>query len=180
MRLGEAAGLRWPDLDMGKDRTAIQIRRTLVRPGVEPRFGPCKWHSQRKVTIGSQLTQLLRQHRRSQNELKLIMGDRYHRHDLVFAKETGPYPGCPLQTNNLGARLHSKIIEKADIPRIRIHDLRHTSATLALEEGIHPKVVSTRLGHRSIQITMDLYSHVTDSIEEQAAEILADVFSEKK
>lgn len=179
MRLGEAAGLKWPDISIGETRTTIKIQRTLVRPGIAPKLGPCKWHSQRKVTVGSQLTRLLRQHRKSQNELKLILGKRYHQHNLVFAKETGPYPGCPIQTNNLGQRLHDKIIKEAGIPRIRIHDLRHTSATLALENGIHPKVVSTRLGHRSIQITMDLYSHVTDSIEDQAAEILAGVFSAK-
>lgn len=102
MRLDEAAGLRWPDLTVGKDRTVIRIQRTLVKLGLEPRFGPCKWHSQRKVTVGAQLTRLLRQHRKSQNELKLILGERYHQDNLVFAEATGPYPGCPLQTSDPG------------------------------------------------------------------------------
>ncbi|MEI2817055.1 MAG: tyrosine-type recombinase/integrase [Microthrixaceae bacterium] len=62
---------------------------------------------------------------------------------------------------------------KADVPRIRLHDLRHTHATLALAAGIHPKVVSERLGHATVGITLDLYSHVTDSLDKEAAETIA-------
>ena len=67
-------------------------------------------------------------------------------------------------------------VAAAGVPRIRLHDLRHTWATLALEAGIHPKVVSARLGHSSVQITLDVYSHVTDRVDRDAAENVARLF----
>lgn len=67
----------------------------------------------------------------------------------------------------------SKLAAQADLPLIRFHDLRHTHATLALQAGVHPKVVSDRLGHASISITLDLYSHSIPAMQEEAAEIVA-------
>lgn len=67
----------------------------------------------------------------------------------------------------------ARCVSKADGPRIRLHDLRHAHATLALAAGIHPKVVSERLGHAAVGITLDRYSHVTDSLDKEGAETIA-------
>jgi integrase len=85
----------------------------------------------------------------------------------VFANETGGY----LHTNTLYRRFHD-LKTRADVPAIRFHDLRHTSATLLLAEGVHGKIVQERLGHANIAMTLDLYSHVTSDMQRQAADVL--------
>ncbi len=78
-------------------------------------------------------------------------------------------PDQPLHPDTITSTFQS-IIRSVDVPRIRLHDLRHTSASLALKAGIHPKVVSERLGHATVGITLDLYSHVLDGMQAEAAE----------
>ncbi len=90
--------------------------------------------------------------------------------DLVFTKENGE----PIHPEVLSDTFH-RHVRKARLPRIRLHDLRHTYATVALSAGIHPKIVSERLGHGSISITLDTYSHVLPSMSEGAANQVADV-----
>ena len=88
--------------------------------------------------------------------------------DLVFAKQFGR----PIEDTNLRRRSFEPLLAKADLPRIRFHDLRHTAATLLLGQGIHPKIVSERLGHSRVSITLDLYSHVTPTMQLQAVEAM--------
>ncbi len=93
--------------------------------------------------------------------------------DLVFANTVGK----PLQPGNIRARSFEPLLERAALPRLRFHDLRHTAATLLLGAGIHPKVVSEMLGHSSVTITLDLYSHATPTMQQQAASVLDSLLS---
>lgn len=108
--------------------------------------------------------------RRCQNQERLLLGESYVGHDLVFTLADGrPY------NPDRVSREFDRRLARHGLPRIRLHDLRHTWATLALESDIHPKVVQERLGHSSIAITLDLYSHVIRPMLTGAAETVADL-----
>jgi len=92
----------------------------------------------------------------------------YKNYDLVFASEIG----TPLQRKNLTDRHFKPLLEKAELPNIRLYDLRHTTATLLLSAGENPKVVSERLGHASIVLTLDTYSHVLPTMQQSATDKL--------
>lgn len=96
------------------------------------------------------------------------MGEAYDDADLVFAREDG----TPVHPDGF-ADAFQRQAKEAKLPRIRFHDLRHTHATLALAAGVHPKVVSERLGHASVTITLDTYSHAIPAMQETAAELVA-------
>ncbi|MCA1680332.1 MAG: site-specific integrase, partial [Actinobacteria bacterium] len=85
-----------------------------------------------------------------------------------------PAPTRPLKPNAVTQTFRRHIVS-AGLPRIRLHDLRHTHATLALQAGVHPKVISERLGHASIAVTMDTYSHALPMLQESAAELVAEL-----
>ncbi|MDI9413010.1 MAG: site-specific integrase, partial [Bacillota bacterium] len=103
-------------------------------------------------------------------ELKLSLGGAYKDRDFVFAKENGD----PIQINNFGQRSFANLIESAGVKKIRFHDLRHTCATLLLANGVNPKIVQERLGHSDISMTLNRYSHVTPTMQDQAARLLGD------
>lgn len=111
---------------------------------------------------------MLREHRKGQIEERLALGGYAEDHDLAFCE----LDGRPLHPGNLSKRF-DKLVARAGVPRIRFHDLRHTHATLALAAGIHPKVVSERLGHSTVSITLDIYSHAIPAMEANAAERVA-------
>ncbi len=96
------------------------------------------------------------------------MGAAWEDNGLVFANEVGQ----PLDGTAVLRRSFYPLLERSDLPRIRFHDLRHTAATLLLGQGVHPKIVSEMLGHSQIAITLDLYSHVTPTMQRQAVEAL--------
>ena len=103
-----------------------------------------------------------------------LMGDAYEDSDLVFAREDGT-----IINPDSFSDMFWRHVKGAKLPRIRFHDLRHTHATLALAAGVHPKVVSERLGHASITITLDTYSHAIPAMQETAASLVASlVFGE--
>jgi integrase len=95
-----------------------------------------------------------------------------HPHGLVF----GDTQGNPLRASNVLRRSFYPLARRAGVPRVRFHDLRHTAATLLLQQGIHPKVVQERLGHASVSLTLDVYSHVVPSMQREAADKLDVVF----
>jgi integrase len=109
----------------------------------------------------------LKRHRVRQLEYRLSTGDAYEDCGYVFANETGGY----IHPNTLYRRFRS-LIARAGVPTIRFHDLRHTSATLLLAEGVHGKIVQERLGHANIAMTLDLYSHVSADMQRDAADAL--------
>ena len=118
------------------------------------------------------MTKALKEHHRRQAEERFAVGDDYAAHDLVFAMPNGE----PVELRNLVRRHFKAIIKKAGLPTsLRLYDLRHSCATLLLAQGEHPKVVSERLGHASITLTLDTYSHVLPTMQQQAAKRLETV-----
>lgn len=118
--------------------------------------------------------EVLKRHGRRQAEEKMKLGTLYRDDDIVFASGIG----TPLDAQNVVNRSFKPLLERAGIPSIRFHDLRHTCATLLLAKGVHPKLVQALLGHASISITMDLYSHWAPAMGDQAAAAIEDVLRE--
>ena len=117
---------------------------------------------------------MLREQRIRQAERRLLLGIGCRDHDLVFA---GPI-GEPLYPERV-SRSFRELADKLDLPAIRLHDLRHTWATLALSAGIHPKVVQERLGHANVSITLNIYAHVAPVLHDDAAETVARLMRSK-
>jgi integrase len=164
MRRGELLGLRWCDIDLGK--ASISVVQTLYKlsSGKFVIKEPKSPHSRRSVALSPSLTELLRQHHAEQEAQKVLLGKMLTGRDLVFAHPDG----SPLDPSTV-THAFGKLIRKAGLPHIRFHDLRHTHATLMLKGGVHPKIVSERLGHANIGITLDTYSHVVPGLQEAAA-----------
>ncbi|ADK16294.1 site-specific integrase [Clostridium ljungdahlii] len=170
LRLGEVLGLRWSDIDF--ENGIINIEQTLVRAGTKLIFKePKTEESARSISAPQELLKLLKQHKKNQLELKVrSYGEYENKHNLVCTRDNGQ----PLNTSSF-SHAFGDFIKKVDIPHIRFHDLRHTNATLMLLSGTAPKVASSRLGHSTIGITMDLYSHVLKDMNKEAADKLNDV-----
>ena len=128
--------------------------------------------SRRTVTLPSSLTELFKVYRADQELLRIQLGVSLDVDDFVFIRTDG----SPINPNAVTLAFR-RIIKRAGLKSIRIHDLRHTHATLMLKAGIHPKVVSERLGHANIGITLDIYSHVLPGMQEVAAEKFDRIFN---
>jgi integrase len=163
MRPEEYLALQWSDVDM--TTSATQIKRALVRHKKSWSFEePKTARSRRTVVLPMPLLSKLAAHKRMQSAARLKLGVAWHAHDLVFCSEEG----TPLSIPNLTYRYFRPILERAKLPRIRLYDLRHTCATLLLMTEENPKVVSERLGHSTIVLTLDTYSHVLPTMQQQA------------
>ena len=169
MRPEEFLGLKWSDLDL-QQCTAV-VRRVLVwRKGGGWYFGePKTSRSRRTVSLPSTLVRMLTAHRSKQMEARLKAGAAYQNNDLLFAT----VEGTPHNSRNLAQRHLVAILKNAGLPLdFRLYDLRHSCATLLLVAGENPKVVSERLGHASVVLTLDTYSHVLPSMQQAATEKL--------
>ena len=131
-------------------------------------------NSRREVSLPPSLALLLRQYRNDQVQLAERLVKPFTEDDFVFCHPDGR----PLNPNHITTTF-AKTLKKAGIPHIRLHDLRHTHATLMLKAGIHPKIVSERLGHANISITLDTYSHVVPGLQKAAAERFDKMLEEK-
>jgi len=171
LRQGELLGLRWADFDWQNKRFRVQrqVQRISGRGLVfsEPKTKAGK----RSIAIGEFTIKTLRRHQEIIKIQKIWSGDKWQENDLVFPSTIG----TPLGARNLATHFY-KIIKEIAVPKIRFHDLRHTAATLMLMKGVHSKVVQERLGHSSISLTLDTYSHVIPSMQEDAANILDKAF----
>ena len=168
MRKGEVLGLRWQDVDI--EQSLISVRQTLSYTGKGSEFqAPKTEHGKRAIAIPTQVVEALKRHKRQQAQEKLMLGQEYQDNDLVVATRFGTF----VTARNLD-RSWYQYLDELDVPRIRFHDLRHTHASLMLLQGVHPKVVSERLGHANIGITLDTYSHVMPGLQEKAAAKFAD------
>lgn len=164
LRQGELLGLKWEDLDWNEE--TIIIRRQLQRISrMGLVFSDLKtFRGRRTLVLGPNTMENLRDHTRRQSIEESFAGDRWHSNNLVFPSTIG----TPMEPRNV-IRDFKGVLGKAGLPDIRFHDLRHTAATLMLQEGIHPKLVQERLGHSSISITLDTYSHVLPTMHKEAA-----------
>jgi integrase len=170
MRRGELLGLRWRDVDLEAGR--VSVTRSLVSVRNRLSFSePKTRRGRRSIAVDSGTVAQLRAHRKRQAEERLALGlGRPGRDALVFTDPLGE----PVKPDSF-SQFFDRRVKQLELPRIRLHDVRHTHATLALEAGIHPKVVSERLGHASVAFTLDTYSHAVPALEEQAAEQIAAV-----
>lgn len=163
MRPEEYLALQWADLDF--ERGTARVRRALVRHKKSWSFEEPKTpRSRRTVYLPAPLLQKLAAHRRSQAETRLKLGPVWQHFDLVFCSDEG----TPLTIPNITYRYFRPILTKAKLPRIRLYDLRHSCATLLLIAEENPKVVSERLGHSTIVLTLDTYSHVLPTMQQGA------------
>ena len=164
MRPEEYLALQWKDIDFA--RSTAQVRRALVRHKKTWSFEePKTARSRRTIYLPAPLLKKLVAHKRRQSEERLKLGAAWSSHDLVFCSETG----TPLSIPNLTYRYFRPILTKAKLPLIRLYDLRHTCATLLLIAEENPKVVSERLGHSTIVLTLDTYSHVLPTMQQNAS-----------
>ncbi len=166
-RRGEALGLRWTDVDL--DTGKVVLYQTVAAINHELRVAPrTKSGKPRPIEIDKATVASLRAVRVRQAQERLLIGPGYLDHDLVFARPDGQ-PEHPEHFSNAFERR----VARYRLPRIRLHDLRHTWATLALAAGVDVKIVSERLGHASAKITWDIYQHVTPTMQADAAETVA-------
>ncbi len=167
MRRGEALGLQWSDVDLDSGRLHVQRQRALAT-GYEVTERPTKGGKPRAVSLDAGTVEALRRQSQQQLDDAQAWGDAWRATGHVFTREDGG-PWHPDRVRVL----FREALARVDVPRIRMHDLRHTWATLALRAGVHPKVVQERLGHANIRITLDTYSHVLPDMQESAAELVA-------
>ncbi|MCZ6873511.1 MAG: site-specific integrase [bacterium] len=169
LRRGELLALRWRDIDLEKD--ILRVRQTLVR-AKDHEIGksrlifqePKTQKSRRTIPIPDQCITALKRYKVQQAQEKLLLGQAYEDHGLVFCQPDGK----PIDPRNF-ARYFDKLIKQAGLPKISPHDARHTFATLMMELGESPKTVQEMLGHSRVAITLDIYSHVSLELEKKAA-----------
>ena len=159
LRRGELLGLKWQDIDWKNG--VIKVRRQVARVDGQIKEAPLKTkNSYRAVSISPQAIEVLREQKRKTNDT------------YVFPSPNGG-PISPDSVNNMLKR----VLERAGIPKVRFHDLRHTFATIALQNGVDIKTVSGMLGHFSAGFTLDTYAHVTTSAQKEAAQAMANVLA---
>jgi integrase len=170
VRRGEVLAIRWRNLDL--DRGAVRIVESLEQTKTGLRFKSTKADRARAVTLPSFAIEELRRLKREQAESLLMLGVRQTGDTLVCARRDGE----PLQPQSLTHEFPRFLARLKDVPRVRFHDLRHSHATQLLLAGVHPKVAQERLGHSTVTTTLDLYSHVTATMQEDAADRLDAAF----
>jgi integrase len=169
LRRGELAGLRWKDVDLRAGTLTVAQQRTTV--GYQTLVTEPKARSRRTLLLAPVVVKALDGHRRGQLEERLAAGPGWRDSGYVFVDELGvEYHPQRLRV------MFERACHQAEVPAIRLHDLRHTMATLALTAGIHPKVVQEMLGHSGISVTLDIYSHVPQAAQRDAADRVASLF----
>jgi integrase len=172
MRQGELLGLKWEDVDL--EGGVIHIRRTLTRNRGRLLLGePKTKRSRRTVRLTGTAVEALREHLECQLEEIERLGDLYQDVGLVFTTEVGTL----ISPTNLRRRSFARLLKRAGLPSKRFHDLRHTCATLLLSRNVHPKYVQELLGHATIAITLDTYSHVLPGMGDQTAAAMESALS---
>jgi integrase len=172
LRQGELLGLKWDDIDL--EVGTLQVRRALTAAKGGPVLSAPKTKgSRRTVRLTQTAMEALRSHLGRQLEEIDRVGDTRREDGLIFTSESG----SPLSRQHVTAHRFKPLLRRAGLPEIRFHDLRHTCATLLLSKNVNPKVVSEMLGHASIAITLDTYSHVLPTMQEGAASAMEDALS---
>lgn len=176
MRRGEALGLRWRDLNLERGTAHIvqsvlmdrHTGGTVIQERTKTRTGA------RTVRLTTETVAVLKGHQDRQASQRQAAGDRWQDHGLVVCTSTG----TPINPNNV-TRSYDRLVMLSGVPRIRVHDMRHTAATMLLRAGVPAKIVSERLGHATIAITLDTYSHVLPDMQDVAAEAMSALLNAK-
>jgi integrase len=172
MRQGELLALKWEDVDLNEG--VIHIRHTLARSRGRITLGEPKTRgSRRPVHLTDMAVAALKTHLERQLEEIERLGDLYRDNGLVFTSGVGTL----INPTNLRRRSFAPLLQRAGLPQVRFHDLRHTCATLLFSKGAHPKHVQELLGHATVAITLDTYSHVIPGMGNYIARAMEDVFS---
>jgi integrase len=166
LRMGEALGLRWSDIDLEAGTLRVHRQLQRIREGGGLVFSEPKNASRRTIDLPQRTREALRSHHKRELEEELRAGGKWQENGLVFASRKG----TPLDAQNIVNRYFKPLLRRSGLPDIRWHDLRHTCATLLLTRGTHPKMVQHLLGHASIQLTLDRYSHWIPSMGRATAE----------
>jgi integrase len=178
MRRGELLALRWADVDVIKRTLTVTgtLQRVKHSDGTSTleRAQPKTKTSMRQIPLTAAAVDALKRHAERQGQRRAVVGSEWTDTGLVFTNERGG----AVEPRNLLARSFAPLLSEAGIPHVRFHDLRHTAATLMAAQGVHTKVVSEMLGHASIGITLDLYSHVTPSMAQQAVTAMENLFDD--
>lgn len=170
MRQGELLALKWDDVDL--EGGVLRVRRTLTKVDKAYTTGePKTKKSRRTIKLTATAAEALRTHLDKQMGEIAHMGSLYQPGGLVFAGEVGNI----INPSNLRNRSFKPLLKSAGLRPVRFHDLRHTCATLLLSKNVNPKVVSEMLGHASVSITLDTYSHLMPDMQEKAARALEEV-----
>jgi integrase len=176
LRQGELLGLPWEDIDLEGD--TLRVRRTL-QPAGFPKGAPARLtppktkKSVRTVRLPRRAVEALLSHAELQEAERAASSGSWRDRGFVFPNTSGG----PTDYTNLVPRHFKPLLKRAGLPNIRFHDLRHTCATLLLAKGVHPKIVSEMLGHSSVSITLDNYSHVIPGLGDAAAGAMDEVLS---
>ncbi|MEH7374452.1 site-specific integrase [Neobacillus drentensis] len=166
MRKSELIGLTWKNVDFKTEK--IYIRQTITEANGKYFFNPIpKSEKPRGVKLTAELSKLMQKLKENHDNRRNILGETFNPHNLVFCNSKGN-----IMAPSEISRALKRALKSAGLPDIRFHDLRHSHATILLKANVHPKIVSARLGHSKIQVTMDTYSHLTDSIEAIAVDYL--------
>jgi integrase len=168
MRLGEIAAIKWRNVDLGAGQLAVVESAEQTKAGV--RYKPPKSGRTRTLALPMSVVEALRAHRLRQAEELLKLGVRPTDDTFVITQADS----SPLQPHSLGQEWVRFLARHPALPRIRFHDLRHAHATHMLASNVHPKIVSERMGHSKVGITMDLYSHVLPNMQDDAVAIVDD------
>jgi integrase len=162
-------GLRWDDADL--KRGTLRVGRSLVREGGRHTVGETKTRrGRRQINLTPRTVNALKAHRKRQLEEKMRLAESYEDWGLIFSSRVG----TPVNPENLVNRSFKPLLKKAGLPKIRFHNVRHTCATLLLGRGVHPKFVQELLGHATIAMTLDTYSHYLPLMGDQAAGTMGD------
>jgi|GEM_PF-313758 Site-specific recombinase XerD len=171
MRLGEVFGLKWDCVDL--EQGLIHVKRSLIT-GIKGYNGerlqePKTAKSRRQIPLPLDVTRELRKYKKWQEWQQQLLGNKYIDNNLVLPNQWGQF----YDTSNFTTRIFKKMLTKAGIDEsFKFHDLRHTHATLLLLQGVNPKIVQERLGHSTIAMTLDTYSHLLPNMQNVAAEAL--------
>ncbi|MDD2391561.1 MAG: site-specific integrase [Bacilli bacterium] len=174
-RRGELTGLSWSDIDFEKGTISInKVTQVINRKIIEKEF-PKNNSSVRTINISEKTIQILKAYKEEQDKLKNKLGNKWIKSNKVFINDFGGliHPDTP-------SKIFKKIREKNNLPHMKFHGLRHTSASLQIYEGVHMKVISKRLGHSSCTTTDLIYSHVDDSLDKEVANVFNNIFNEKE
>lgn len=175
VRRGELLGLCWDSVDLENGAITIQRQLSTLKSGLVLEETTKSESGRRKITLTDDALKELKSHRVRQLEEKLYWGKAYQNNNLLFCKEDGTFIDPREFTKKFQQHL-----EAAGLPKVRLHDLRHTHASLLLARGVHAKVVQERLGHSSITMTLDLYTHMMPGLDEAAAASLNGLLSKEK